>query len=52
MSELEYKDNDHSEPRGSTFDFKGYLFKVLNWWKFVLICIGIALVIANPDQRA
>ncbi len=28
------------------FDFRGYLFKILNLWKFVLICVGSALIIA------
>ncbi|HNU60493.1 MAG TPA: sugar transporter, partial [Aquaticitalea sp.] len=47
MSEFEPQDLDQlSEPRGSTFDFRGYLFKVLNLWKFVLVCIGFALIIA------
>ena len=39
-------DIDYSEPRGSTFDFKGYLFKALNLWKLVLLSIGVALIIA------
>src|SRR5690606_6547986 len=46
MSELDYQDHDHSEPRGTSFAFRGYLFKVLNWWKFVLVCIGLALIVA------
>ena len=29
-----------------SFDFKGYLFKVLNLWKFVLICIAFSLIVA------
>ena len=29
-----------------SFDFRGFLFKALNLWKLVLICIGFALVIA------
>ena len=46
MSEFEHIDQDHSEPSGMSFDFRGYLFKVLNLWKFVLVCIGVALIIA------
>ena len=46
MSDLEYNDNEIQEPSGTTFDFRGYLFKVINLWKFVLVCIGIALIIA------
>ncbi|NNK87996.1 MAG: sugar transporter, partial [Flavobacteriaceae bacterium] len=29
-----------------SFDFRGYLFKALNLWKLVLVCIGFALIIA------
>ncbi|RZW39266.1 MAG: sugar transporter, partial [Flavobacteriaceae bacterium] len=29
-----------------SFDFRGYLFKALNLWKLILLCIGFALIIA------
>src|SRR5690606_31301571 len=43
---MEDQDLDYSEPRGTYFDFRGYLFKVLNLWKFVLLSIAFALVVA------
>ncbi len=46
MSEFEHQDHDQAEPGGTSFDFRGYLFKVLNLWKFVLVCIGVALIVA------
>ena len=30
----------------SNFDFKGFLFKLLSYWPYFLICIGIAFAIA------
>lgn len=46
MSNQEHYDIESHESSSITFDFRGYLFKVLNLWKFVVACIGIALVIA------
>ena len=46
MTQYEYDDQDQMESGGMTFDFRGYLFKVLNLWKLVLLCIGVALIIA------
>ena len=46
MAEYEYEDIDQGESGSINFDFRGYLFKVLNLWKFVLACIGVALIIA------
>src|SRR5690554_3236923 len=46
MAEYDYDEIDQSEGGSINFDFKGYLFKVLNLWKFVLACIGVALIIA------
>jgi len=37
---------DQSESGRVSFDFRGYLFKVLNLWKLVMLCIGTALLIA------
>ena len=42
MSNQDYLDNE--ETGRVSFDFRGYLFKVLNLWKFVLISIGFAMV--------
>ena len=42
----DFLDNESHEPRGITFDFKGFLFKVLNLWKVVFVCVGLALIIA------
>src|SRR5690606_1454235 len=42
----EEHDIEYSQPRGTTFDFKGYLFKALNLWKLVLVSVGVALIIA------
>ena len=46
MKHNEYEDFDHGESSRITFDFRGYLFKILNLWKFLLICVGCALIIA------
>ena len=46
MAYNEFDDIENVESGRITFDFKGYLFKILNLWKFVLICIGTALIIA------
>ena len=37
---------EDQESQSISFDFRGYLFKVLNLWKFVLLCIGAAMLIA------
>ena len=42
----DYEDLDDIESQSISFDFRGYLFKVLNLWKFVLACIGVAMLIA------
>src|SRR5690606_4291100 len=42
----EEHDIDFSQQRGTTFDFKGFLFKVLNLWKLILLSVGVALLIA------
>ena len=44
MSNQDYLDTDESGRM--SFDFRGYLFKVLNLWKFVLLCVGCAMLIA------
>jgi len=46
MAYNEMDDFENGESRAMAFDFKGFLFKVLNLWKLVLLCIGVALVIA------
>ena len=44
MAQEYFEDNIHEQ--GSSFDFKGFLFKALNLWKFILVSIGFALIIA------
>ncbi|MCB0445721.1 MAG: sugar transporter, partial [Gelidibacter sp.] len=43
---MEEQEIDYAEPRGMTFDFRGFLFKALNLWKLVFLCIGAALIVA------
>ena len=46
---MEYLDHDELEKLESgrvSFDFKGYLFKAINLWKLVVVCIGFSLIIA------
>ena len=38
--------DDNRESKVLAFDFRGFLFKILNLWKFILLCVGGALVIA------
>ncbi len=45
-SENNYQDFEQGDSGSMSFDFRGYLFKVLNLWKFMLLCIGTALLIA------
>ena len=46
MAYNEFDDMEGLESNHVAFDFKGFLFKVINLWKFVLLCIGAALIIA------
>jgi uncharacterized protein involved in exopolysaccharide biosynthesis len=46
MEEDVREDYDHGESGRVSFDFRGYLFKILNLWKFILLSIGIALGVA------
>ena len=46
MANNEFDELENLESNRITFDFKGYLFKVLNLWKFVVICMGAALIIS------
>ena len=46
MSYNEFEDLDHIESKGMTFDFKGFLFKVLHLWKLIFLSIAVALIIA------
>ncbi|MBQ0787664.1 MAG: sugar transporter, partial [Oceanihabitans sp.] len=46
MAYNEFDDIESMESNRISFDFKGFLFKVINLWKFVLLCIGAALIIA------
>ncbi|MGK0430807.1 MAG: hypothetical protein ACJARX_002486, partial [Psychroserpens sp.] len=40
------EDYDHGESGRVSFDFRGYLFKILNLWKLVLLSIGFSLAVA------
>jgi tyrosine-protein kinase Etk/Wzc len=46
MAYNEEQDTDGAETGRVSFDFRGYLFKILNLWKFVLLSIGFALAVA------
>ena len=46
MANNEDYDLDSVESGRVSFDFRGYLFKVLNLWKLVMLSIGSALLIA------
>ena len=41
-------DEDLEEFEGGriSFDFRGFLFKALNLWKLIVLCIGLALTVA------
>ena len=43
----QYNDDIEESDSGRIgFDFRGFLFKVLNLWKFMVVCIGIGLIVA------
>ncbi|WP_458627297.1 hypothetical protein [Winogradskyella sp. PC D3.3] len=42
----DYEDIGEGDSQGVGFDFKGFLFKALNLWKLILLCIGAALLVA------
>lgn len=46
MDYTDFEDTDLNNSQGIGFDFKGFLFKALNLWKLILLCVGVALVIA------
>ena len=46
MDYKDYEDIETLESQRVGFDFKGFLFKALNLWKLVLLCVGVALIIA------
>ncbi len=46
MDYKDFEDIESLESQKAGFDFKGFLFKALNLWKLVLICIGVALIVA------
>ena len=46
---MDYNPQDEFEARESgniVFDFRGFLFKALNLWKFILLCLVVALIVA------
>ena len=46
MAYNDIEDLEKDESSALAFDFKGFLFKVVNLWKLVLLSIGIALCVA------
>ncbi|MGB1309033.1 MAG: polysaccharide biosynthesis tyrosine autokinase [Oceanihabitans sp.] len=46
MGNREYDDSEIEELQGITFDIKGFLYKLLRFWKFILLCIAAALLVA------
>lgn len=43
---LDIKDFNFSESASSVFDFKGFLSKLLGYWKWFVVCLIIAFIIA------
>ena len=39
-------EDDHISDVGSTFDFKGFVLKVISYWKLILLSVGISLAVA------
>ena len=39
-------EDDHISDIGSTFDFKGFILKVISYWKLILLSVGISLAVA------
>lgn len=39
-------EDDHISDVGSTFDFKGFILKVISYWKLVFLSIAISLAVA------
>ena len=39
-------EDDHISDVGSTFDFKGFVLKVISYWQLILISVGISLAVA------
>ena len=39
-------EDDHISDVGSTFDFKGFVLKVISYWKLILLSIAISLAVA------
>jgi len=40
------QEDDHISDVGSTFDFKGFILKVLSYWQLILVSVGISLAVA------
>ncbi|MFV9484343.1 polysaccharide biosynthesis tyrosine autokinase, partial [Christiangramia sp. ASW11-125] len=39
-------EDDHISDVGSTFDFKGFILKIISYWKLILLSIGISFAVA------
>ena len=39
-------EEDHISDVGSTFDFKGFVLKVISYWKLILFSITVSLAVA------
>ncbi|GAA4943078.1 tyrosine-protein kinase domain-containing protein [Algibacter agarivorans] len=46
MAYDDIEDIEFSEGKGVSFDARGFLFKVLKFWKLFVLCIGVGLIIA------
>ena len=47
MAYDDLEDIEYSEQRGFNFDLKGFLFKLLKYWKLFLVCIAIGMFAAH-----
>ncbi|UJH92545.1 hypothetical protein LZ575_08685 [Antarcticibacterium sp. 1MA-6-2] len=39
-------EDDHISDVGSTFDFKGFVLKVISYWPLILVSVGVSLAVA------
>ena len=46
MSQFEFDSNDEFDSGGMSFDFKGFVFKLLSYWWLFLISLAIAFTVA------
>ena len=39
-------EDDHISDVGSTFDFKGFMLKIVSYWKLILLSVSVSLAVA------